>query len=80
MVLGNLRKAFPEKKEKEIRSIARRNYRNFIDNWIETIKLLSISKKNLNKRISGNFEIFFQLFQTRKAVQVNRDIFLTGRS
>ena len=71
VVLGNLRKAFPEKKEKEIRSIARRNYRNFIDNWIETIKLLSISKKNLNKRISGNFEIFFQLFQTRKAVQVN---------
>ena len=71
VVFENLRKAFPEKNEKEIRSIARRNYRNFIDNWIETIKLLSISKKNLNKRVSGNFEIFFHLFQTCKSVQVN---------
>ena len=71
IVFRNLRNAFPEKNEKEIRSIARRFYRNFIDNWVETIKLLSISKKNLNKRISGNFEIFHRLHQSGKGVQVN---------
>ena len=71
VVMQNLQHSFPEKNEKELRSIARRFYRNFIDNWIETIKLLSISKKNLNKRTTGNFEIFNQLHATGKSVQVN---------
>src|ERR1043165_3391516 len=71
IIFRNLRNAFPEKNEKEISSIARSFYRNFIDNWIETIKLLSISKKTLNKRTSGNFEIFYQLYKTGKAVQLN---------
>ena len=71
VVLKNLRHSFPEKTEGELKLIARRFYRNFIDNWIETIKLLSISKRKLNERVSGNFEIFQQLYNTGKAVQVN---------
>jgi KDO2-lipid IV(A) lauroyltransferase len=71
VVMQNLRSSFPGKTEKELKSIARKFYRNFIDNWIETIKLLSISKKSLNKRASGNFEIFNQLHRTGKSVQVN---------
>lgn len=71
VVMQNLRHAFPEKSEKELRSISRRFYRNFIDNWIETIKLLSISQKSLNKRITGNFEIFRQLHEKGVSVQVN---------
>ena len=71
IVMNNLRNSFPEKSKKELRSIARRFYRNFMDNWMETIKLLSVSKKTLNKRIHGNFEIFHQLYKTGKAVQVN---------
>lgn len=71
IVMQNLRNSFPEKSEKELRSIARRFYRNFMDNWIETIKLLSISKKGLNKRVSGNLEVFHQLFKTGKSVQLN---------
>jgi KDO2-lipid IV(A) lauroyltransferase len=71
VVLQNLRQAFPEKTEKEIRVIARRFYRNFMDNWIETIKLLSVSKRSLNKRTTGNFEIFQQLYETGTGVQVN---------
>lgn len=70
-ILGNLRSAFPEKTEKEIKQIARKFYRNFMDNWVETIKLLSITKEALNKRVSGNFEVFYQLHKTGKAVQVN---------
>jgi KDO2-lipid IV(A) lauroyltransferase len=71
VVMENLRNAFPEKTEKELKLIARRFYRNFMDNWIETIKLLSISKRSLNKRTSGNFEVFHQLYKANKSVQVN---------
>ena len=71
IVLNNLANAFPEKTEKERRKIASRFYRNFIDNWIETIKLISLGKASMNKRISGNFEVFRQLHATGKSVQVN---------
>ncbi len=71
VVMTNLRYAFPEKTEEDLKSIAKKFYRNFIDNWIETIKLISISKQSLNKRISGNFEVFHQLYNSGKAVQVN---------
>jgi KDO2-lipid IV(A) lauroyltransferase len=71
VVLNNLRNAFPEKTETELKSIAKKFYLNFIDNWIETIKLLSITKKELNKKATGNFEIFNQLYSTGKAVQLN---------
>jgi KDO2-lipid IV(A) lauroyltransferase len=54
----NLRNAFPEKKNNELKKIARKFYRNFTDNWIETIKLLSISKAALNKRVSSNVDVF----------------------
>ncbi|MES1215944.1 MAG: lysophospholipid acyltransferase family protein [Bacteroidota bacterium] len=71
VVMKNLQNSFPEKTETELKKISLRFYRNFMDNWIETIKLLSISKKSLNKRMSGNFEIFQQLHASGKAVQVN---------
>jgi Kdo2-lipid IVA lauroyltransferase/acyltransferase len=71
VVMKNLRNSFPEKTEDELKTIARRFYRNFMDNWIEAVKLLSISKKALNKRISGNFEVFRQLYPSGKSVQVN---------
>jgi KDO2-lipid IV(A) lauroyltransferase len=71
IVMKNLRNSFPEKTETELKLIARKFYLNFIDNWIETIKLLSISKKKLNKKVTGNFGIFHQLYRTGKAVQVN---------
>lgn len=71
VVMNNLRSAFPEKSEKELKKISRKFYRNFIDNWIETIKLLSISKRSLRKRISGNFDVFHQLHVSGTSVQIN---------
>ena len=71
VVMNNLRSSFPEKSESELQTIARRFYLNFVDNWIETIKLLSISRKNLNKRVTGNFEIFQQLYHRGTSVQAN---------
>jgi KDO2-lipid IV(A) lauroyltransferase len=71
VVMANLLQAFPDKTEAERISIAKKFYRNFTDNWTETLKLLSMSKQWMNKRITGNFEIFHQLFATGKPVQVN---------
>jgi len=71
IVMDNLKNSFPERSEEELNRIAKKFYRNFTDNWIETIKLLSISKKALNKRISSNVDIFHQFHKEGKSVQVN---------
>ncbi len=71
VVLSNLQQAFPEKTEKERRAIAKKFYRNFVDHWAETLKLLSISTKSLNKMATGNYDIFHQLHATGRSVQVN---------
>lgn len=46
----NLRNAFPEKSEKEIRAIMRRFYRSFCDVLLETFKTLTISERSAIKR------------------------------
>ena len=71
VVMGNLQIAFPERSVAELRQIERRFYHRFTDNWVETIKLMSISKKALNRRISGNFEVFHRLHASGKSVQCN---------
>lgn len=49
VVMKNLLIAFPEKTEKERTRIAKDFYHNFIDTFMETIKLISISPKNFDK-------------------------------
>jgi KDO2-lipid IV(A) lauroyltransferase len=51
VVLSNLAIAFPEKTETERLHIAKRFYRNFTDNFIETIKLLSAGPRFLQERL-----------------------------
>lgn len=50
VVLNNLRNAFPDKGEKEIRKIARSFYHHLTDVLVETIKLLRISDKEMMRR------------------------------
>lgn len=57
VVLANLQIAFPEKTEAGRLQIARQFYRNLIDTFIETIKLLSISKEQLAKRAQIDFSV-----------------------
>jgi len=71
VVMSNLQGVFPEKTKAELKTIAKRFYRNFTDNWIETIKLLSISRDALNKRISSNVDVFNHLHKEGKSVQLN---------
>ena len=71
IVYQNLAIAFPEKSEKERHSIARKFYHNLIDTFIETIKMISVSKKWLEKRVKGNWEVINDLYSTGRSVQVH---------
>ena len=51
VILDNLRHAFPEKSEQEINTIMNRYYRHFCDFSLETIKLHSMSEKQMEKRL-----------------------------
>ncbi len=53
--MGNIAIAFPEKSLAERKKIAKKFYKNFIDTFIETIKLLSLSDEAFDKRITGDF-------------------------
>ena len=61
VVLSNLAIAFPEKSAEERKKIAKRFYRYFTDTLIESLKFISISKKQLLNRSSGSFDIINQL-------------------
>lgn len=51
VVRRNLKNSFPEKSEKERRGIERRFYRYFCDLFVETLKLMHMSKKQMNRRM-----------------------------
>ena len=51
VVFDNLRKAFPEKNEAEIRHIAKGFYHNLTDIMVETLKGLTISADEVRQRI-----------------------------
>jgi Kdo2-lipid IVA lauroyltransferase/acyltransferase len=50
LVSSNLLLAFPEKTEEEREKIAKQFYLNFTDTFVETIKMISIRRKELEKR------------------------------
>ena len=50
VVFSNLKIAFPEKTEGERKRIAKDFYHGFVDSFVETVKLISISEKELRKR------------------------------
>ncbi len=56
IIRSNLNIAFPQKSLSEIEKIEHEFYRHFIDNFIETIKFLSISNADITKRIRTNWE------------------------
>lgn len=60
----NLRLSFPEKSSEELEAIAKQYYRNLCDSIVETIKLFSISKAALDKRIQCNWEVFDEMTLT----------------
>lgn len=69
VVYSNLEHAFPEKSHAEIHNLARKFYRHFCDSLFESVKILGISKAEINKRfVFKNIEIFDELFQSGKSI------------
>jgi len=71
VVMNNLTTAFPEKSEKEKVQIAKKFYHNLLDTFIETIKMISVSKKNLLKRFDANWEVINSLKETGRPLQLH---------
>ena len=61
VVLSNLVIAFPDKTLLEHKKIAKQFYRNFTDTFIETIKSISLSEAEFDKRCFGNFDVINEL-------------------
>jgi KDO2-lipid IV(A) lauroyltransferase len=66
LVWDNLKHAYPEKSDDEIKLIMGRFYQSFCDHWIETMKLLTMPLAELNSRITANWEVFDQLNEANK--------------
>lgn len=70
VVMKNLLIAFPEKTESERTRIAKDFYHNFVDTFIETIKLISVSDREFDKRFTSNIEVVNELYATGKNAQM----------
>lgn len=73
VVQKNLRNSFPEKTEKEIRSISRGFYRYFCDLFLETFKTLSISHQAMLKHCrleEDSQKLFDQLAGDHQSIMV----------
>lgn len=71
VVLANLKQAFPEKTDAEITKLAKKYYRNLTDMMVETIKLLTISKKELKRRFECDLTVLEDLYAKGKSCQLH---------
>ena len=69
--MSNLDIAFPEKSIEEKKIIAKQFYKNLVDNFIETIKLISISKEQLLKRFTWYAEGMNAYYEKGRNVQLH---------
>lgn len=68
-VTNNLKLVFPEKSEKEIKKIEKKFYRHMCDMFLEMIKSISISEKELKRRFTFN-----NLEDLRRLENMNKSI------
>lgn len=69
IIVNNLKNSFPEKSEKEIKHITKRFYRHLCDLAVETIALITISQKSINKRmVYKNPEILNRFYEEGRPV------------
>lgn len=69
VILGNIQRSFPDKSEGEQQQLVKDFYRHFTDILVEGIKNLSISKKQLKKRmLVRNPELMQELYDEKRNV------------
>lgn len=71
VVMSNLSIAFPEKTEAEKTVIAKAFYHNFIDTFIEVIKMLSMSAGESLRRVTGDYSGIEEAIKTGKNIQLH---------
>jgi KDO2-lipid IV(A) lauroyltransferase len=69
IVLDNLEIAFPEKSITEKKIIAKQFYKNFVDTFVETIKMISISDKAFHKMVEMDLSKVIALASEGKSIQ-----------
>jgi KDO2-lipid IV(A) lauroyltransferase len=69
--MDNLRQAFPAKTEAELVVIAKQFYHNFIDSFLEVVKLVSASEAWLHKRFTVDTAALDEVYATGKACQMH---------
>ncbi len=69
VVYLNLKKSFPHKSDQEIHLDAKRFYKHFCEIFIESVKLLTISKKQIKKRYSfKNIDLLDEFYSQKKSI------------
>ena len=69
VIYQNISRSFPYKNYKEVKEIAKKFHLHFIDNFFELLKTVSMSSKNLDKKVSFvNFHIAEKHIQEGKNV------------
>lgn len=69
IVFQNLRNSFPEKSDKEIKTIAKKFYRHFGDLFVETLKMMHMPLSESRKRIKiKNPEVLEKLYANHKLI------------
>lgn len=63
IVLQNLKFAYPDQSREFIHTTIQEFYHSFCDQWVETLKLLSMPLSEVQKRMKGNWDIFEQAVQ-----------------
>jgi len=71
VVRANLLQAFPEKTAAERERIARRFYRNLTDMMVEAIKLMTLSRRQLQRRFTGDLTLLKELEQQGRGYQIH---------
>jgi Kdo2-lipid IVA lauroyltransferase/acyltransferase len=71
IVMDNISIAFPEKSTEEKTRIAKQFYKNLIDTFIETIKMVSMSEKQFDKRCTVDIKAVNELAARGKKIQLH---------
>jgi len=71
VVMANLRQAFPGKSEAELVGIAKKFYHNFIDSFVEVVKLVSADEAWLRKRFTVDTAVLDEVYATGKSCQMH---------
>jgi len=69
VVATNLKNSFPEKSEAELKSIEKKFYRHLADFFIETVKLMHVSKEEQKRRYTfSNIEVIDKLREEKRDI------------